>query len=66
MAVMFYLLWNDAIAAGPFFRPSKMPVEFWITLGAVVIGLVWYLWSKRYRKQRGINIGLAFRQIPIE
>jgi hypothetical protein len=41
-------------------------VEFWITLGAVVVGAAWYWWIKRYRQQRGINIGLAFRQIPIE
>ena len=66
MAVMFYLLWNDAIAAGALFKPSKMPVEFWITLGAVVIGAGWYLWIKRYRRRRGINIRLAFQQIPIE
>jgi amino acid transporter len=66
MAVMFYLLWNDAIAAGPLFKPSKMPVEFWITLGAVVIGTGWYVWVKAYRKRRGINIRLAFQQIPIE
>jgi amino acid transporter len=66
MAVMFNLLWNDAIAAGPLFKPSKMPVEFWITLGAVVIGTGWYVWVKAYRKRRGINIRLAFQQIPIE
>jgi len=66
MAVMFYLLWTDANAAGPFFKPSKMPVEFWITLAAVVVGTCWYLWIKSYRKRRGINIRLAFQQIPIE
>ena len=66
MAVMFYLLWNDAIAAGPLIKPSKMPVEFWITVGAVVIGAAWYVWIKAYRRRRGINIRLAFQQIPIE
>jgi amino acid transporter len=66
MAVMIYLLWNDANAAGPLFKPSKMPIEFWITLAAVVIGTGWYLWIKAYRKRRGINIRLAFQQIPIE
>jgi amino acid transporter len=66
MAVMFYLLWKDAIAAGPLIKPSKMPVEFWITLAAVVLGTGWYLWIKAYRKRRGINIRLAFQQIPIE
>jgi amino acid transporter len=66
MAVMFYLLWQDPIAAGALIKPSKMPVEFWITLGAVVIGTGWYLWIKAYRKRRGVNIRLAFQQIPIE
>ena len=63
---MFWLLWQDPIAAGPLIKPSKMPVEAWITLGAVVIGAAWYLWVKAYRKRRGINISLAFTQIPIE
>ncbi len=65
-AVMFVLLWNDTVAAGPLFNPSKMPVEFWITLAAVVLGTAWYLFIKAYRKRRGINIRLAFQQIPIE
>jgi amino acid transporter len=64
--VMFVLLWNDPVAAGPLFKPSKMPVEFWITLAAVVLGAGWYLFIKAYRKRRGINIRLAFQQIPIE
>ena len=65
-AVMFWLLWQDPIAAGALIKPSKMPVEAWITLGAVIVGAVWYLWVKAYRKRRGINISLAFTQIPIE
>jgi amino acid transporter len=65
-AVMIWLLWHDPIAAGPLFKPSKMPVEFWITVGAIVVGTAWYLWVKAYRKRRGINIRLAFQQIPIE
>ncbi len=66
MGVMIYLLWTDVIAAGALFKPSKVPVEFWITLAAVVLGTGWYLWIKAYRKRRGINIRLAFQQIPIE
>jgi amino acid transporter len=65
-AVMFWLLWEDPIAAGPLFKPSKMPVEFWITVGAIAAGTAWYLWVKAYRKRQGINIRLAFQQIPIE
>jgi amino acid transporter len=66
MAVMFVLLWNDPNAAGPLIHPSKMPVEAWITLGAVIVGAAWYIGAKRYRKRRGVDISLAFQQIPIE
>jgi amino acid transporter len=66
MGYAFWLLWEDANAAGPLIKPSKMPVEAWITLGAIVAGTVWYLAAKAYRRRRGINISLAFQQIPIE
>jgi len=66
MGYAFWLLWEDPNAAGPLIKPSKMPVEFWITLGAVVAGTAWYLGAKAYRRRRGINISLAFQQIPIE
>ena len=63
---VFWLLWEDPNAAGPLIKPSKMPVEAWITLGAIVAGAAWYLGAKAYRKRRGIDISLAFQQIPIE
>lgn len=66
MGYAFWLLWEDANAAGPLIKPSKMPVEAWITLGAVIAGTAWYLGAKAYRRRRGINISLAFQQIPIE
>lgn len=66
MGYAFWLLWEDANAAGPLIKPSKMPVEAWITLGAIVAGTAWYLAAKAYRRRRGINISLAFQQIPIE
>jgi basic amino acid/polyamine antiporter, APA family len=66
MGYAFWLLWEDPNAAGPLVKPSRMPVEAWITLGAVVAGTAWYLGAKAYRKRRGIDISLAFQQIPIE
>src|SRR5215469_10252322 len=66
MAVMFVLLWRDPTAAGPLIHPSKMPVEAWITLGALVLGTAWYIGVRRYRRRQGIDISLAFQQIPIE
>ena len=65
-AVMFWLLWEDPNAAGPLIHPSKMPVEAWITLGALIVGTAWYFGAKAYRKRQGIDISLAFHQIPIE
>ena len=64
VAIVF--LWRDPIAAGPLVNFSKMPVEAWITLGAIVAGTAWYLGAKAYRKRQGIDISLAFQQIPIE
>lgn len=66
MAVVIWLLWEDPIAAGPMIKPSKMPIESWITLGAIVFGTVWYLSVKAYRKRHGVDIRRAFKQIPIE
>ncbi|MGH3191579.1 MAG: amino acid permease [Streptosporangiaceae bacterium] len=65
-AGMFWLLWEDPNAAGPLIKPSKMPVEAWITLGALVVGAAWYVGAKAYRRRQGIDISLAFQQIPIE
>jgi amino acid transporter len=62
----FWLLWRDPIAAGPLVRLSKMPVEAWITLGAIVAGTAWYFGARAYRRRQGIDISLAFQQIPIE
>jgi amino acid transporter len=62
----FWLLWRDPTAAGPLIKPSRMPVEAWITLGAIVVGTAWYLGAKAYRRRQGIDLSLAFQQIPIE
>lgn len=66
MAAMFVLLWRDPIAAGALIHPSKMPVEAWVTLAAIVLGAAWYIGVRRYRRRQGIDISLAFQQIPIE
>ena len=65
-AVMFWLLWEDPIAAGPLFKPSKMPVEFVDHprrrggRHRLVPG------AKAYRKRQRHRHRLAFQQIPIE
>lgn len=65
-AAMIYLLWNDPIAAGPLFTLHHLSREFWIVLGIVVAGTLWYVGSKAYRRRQGIDLNLAFAQIPIE
>lgn len=65
-AVMIYLLWNDPIAAGPLFTLHHLSREFWIVTGIVIAGTLWYIASKAYRNRQGIDLNLAFAQIPIE
>jgi amino acid transporter len=63
---VFVLLWRDRIAAGPMFDSHHVTREFWISLGVAAFGVVWYLGMKAYRRARGIDINLAFQEIPIE
>ncbi len=63
---MIYLLWNDPVAAGPLFTSKHVSREFWIILAVVVFGALWYVGTKTYRRRQGIDIDLAFQQIPIE
>jgi basic amino acid/polyamine antiporter, APA family len=65
-ALVLFLLWNDPIAAGPMFTLSHLSREFWIVLGIVVFGVAWFLGTRAYRRRQGIDVDLAFRQIPIE
>jgi len=60
----FVLLWRDELAAGPLIDTGA--TSFWILVGAVVTAAVWYVGMKRYRASRGVDVDLAFRQIPIE
>lgn len=71
LAALFFLwtivmLWNDPIAAGPLVSAEHVPLEFWIVLGTVVFGIAWYLAVRAYRRRQGIDVNLAFKQIPIE
>jgi basic amino acid/polyamine antiporter, APA family len=66
LAVVLVMLWNDENAAGPLFTADGVTGEFWLLLGVVVLGIAWYLGVKSYRRRQGIDISLAFKQIPIE
>jgi hypothetical protein len=63
---MIYLLWNDPNAAGPLFTRHDLSTEFWIIAGVVAAGTAWYVGIKQYRRRQGIDLSLAFQQIPIE
>jgi len=65
-ALVLFLLWNDPIAAGPMFTLGHLSREFWMVLGIVVFGVAWFLGTRAYRRRQGIDVDLAFRQIPIE
>ena len=66
LAAVLVMLWNDENAAGPLFTSEGVTGEFWLLVGVVVFGILWYLGVKSYRRRQGIDISLAFKQIPIE
>ncbi len=66
MVVVLIMLWNDPNAAGPLFSADLIRGEFWLLVAVVVLGVGWYVGAKAYRRRQGIDISLAFKQIPIE
>jgi len=59
-------LWVDPVAAGPLVSAEGVKLEFWVVLALLVLGAVWYVGAKSYRRSQGIDIELAFKQIPVE
>jgi APA family basic amino acid/polyamine antiporter len=59
------LLWKDKIAAGPLIA-HHLPTDFWILVSTLGAGILWYIGNRVYRSRQGIDIDLAFKQIPIE
>jgi amino acid transporter len=56
----FWTLFLDEIAAG------HDPKQLAIVAGVFVIGLVFYFVMKQIRKSQGVDVTLAFKEIPIE
>jgi amino acid transporter len=56
----FWVLFGDPVAAG------HAPEQLRLVGGVFVIALLWYLVMKFYQKSRGIDVTLAFKEIPIE
>jgi APA family basic amino acid/polyamine antiporter len=61
----FVLLWKDEIAAGPLIA-SHLPTDFWIIASVLAAGILWYVGNRIYRRRRGVDVSLAFREIPVE
>jgi amino acid transporter len=59
------LLWRDKIAAGPLIA-HHLPTDFWLLVATIGAAVVWYIGNRIYRQRQGIDIDLAFKQIPIE
>jgi amino acid transporter len=64
-ALAFVLLWRDDNAAGPLLGHAHR-TELWIVAGTLVAGIGWYIGNMLYRRRQGVDIELAFKQIPIE
>jgi basic amino acid/polyamine antiporter, APA family len=48
---------------------SDFPTHLWaqiLSAGIIVFCIVWYAWTKRSQKSKGINIDYAFKEIPPE
>ncbi len=48
---------------------SAFPTHLWsqiLALGIIVFCIVWYAWTKRSQRAKGINIDYAFKEIPPE
>ncbi|MDH3690245.1 MAG: amino acid permease [Gammaproteobacteria bacterium] len=56
----FWTLWSDPVAAG------HDPQQLAIVAGVFVIGFAFYFVMKMLRKSQGVDVTLAFKEIPIE
>jgi amino acid transporter len=54
---------NSSISS-TFAVTRRLSLEF--MLGAVVLGAIWYIVAWRLNKRKGVNLGLAYREIPPE
>lgn len=56
----FWTLFLDPVAAG------HDPGQLLIVGGVFVVGVVFYFIMKAYRRSQGVDVTLAFKEIPIE
>jgi APA family basic amino acid/polyamine antiporter len=64
---VIWLLWDDPNAAGALINfHGSQTSTFWIVVGTLIGAVAWYVGTRIYRRRQGINLDLAFAQIPIE
>ncbi len=56
----FWVLWSDPFAAGHEWDQLK-----WV-IGLFVVGILFYFFMKFMRQRQGVDVTLAFKEIPIE
>jgi len=62
-ALMLLFIFNSTIST-QFAATAHLSVEF--MLGVIAAGVLWYIGAYLVNKRRGINLNLAFKQIPPE
>jgi amino acid transporter len=62
----FVLLWTDKIAAGPLIGGGHISTDLWIVIVTVAAAILWYAGNALYRRREGVDVALAFKEIPIE
>jgi APA family basic amino acid/polyamine antiporter len=55
-----YLLFVDDIAA------ANTPLNIGLVFGLLLLGIIYFYAARYYRKRQGIDVDLAYREIPIE
>jgi len=61
--LMLIFIFNSTISAA-FAETRRLSLEFMI--GVIVIGVIWYAVAWQLNKNKGVNLALAYREIPPE
>ena len=56
-------IFNKSIST-EFAVTAHLSVEFMV--GVVAVGILWYLGALLYNRRRGVNMNLAYKEIPPE
>ena len=62
-ALLILFIFNKSISA-QFAVTAHLSIEFMV--GVVVVGILWYIGAYLVNKRRGINLNLAYKEIPPE